>query len=93
MAEALADNVECYGHGSMGLSQLREAVECYAHFMWEHMGREEGVIVPAARRYLTVEDWEGVNAAFEDNRDPSLGEDLGAKYRKLFERILEQLGN
>lgn len=85
--------VEQFAQGKLAVADIEALVGRYATFMWEHMGREEGVIIPAARRYLTIEDWEAVNAAFKDNRDPRLGEDLGAKYRGLFERILEQLGN
>jgi hypothetical protein len=28
-----------------------------AQFAWERMGRIEGVVLPAARRYLRDEDW------------------------------------
>ena len=47
---------------------LDEAVRGYASFMWDHLGREEGVILPAARRYLTEDDWSAIDAAFMENR-------------------------
>ena len=34
-------------------AELEEAVKAYAAFLWEHMGREEGAILPAAQRHLT----------------------------------------
>ena len=34
------------------LVRLEDAVARYAAFMWEHLGREEGVILPAAQRFL-----------------------------------------
>jgi nucleotide-binding universal stress UspA family protein/hemerythrin-like domain-containing protein len=43
---------------------LEDAVSEYAAFIWEHLGREEGVILPAARRHLTVADWADIDAAF-----------------------------
>ena len=35
---------------------LYERVQAYAAFLWEHMGREEGVIIPAAQRHLSEAD-------------------------------------
>jgi hypothetical protein len=37
--------------------QAAHAVSAYAKFVWEWMGREAGVILPAARRYLSDADW------------------------------------
>jgi hypothetical protein len=36
---------------------LEEGVTVYARFLWDHLGREEGVILPAAQRFLLAEDW------------------------------------
>ena len=36
----------------------------YTAFQWEHLGREEGVVLPAARRHLTEADWRAIDAAF-----------------------------
>jgi hemerythrin-like domain-containing protein len=44
-------------------TDFEPAVERYASFLWEHFGREEGVILPAAQRYLTQEDWEDIETA------------------------------
>jgi hemerythrin-like domain-containing protein len=44
-------------------AQLRPAVERYASFLWEHHGREEGLILPAAQRHLRPEDWSDIEAA------------------------------
>jgi hypothetical protein len=56
--------------------------------MWELMGREEGVIVPAAERYLTEEDWSAILAAFVGNRDLTSDEDTDAEHGRLFSRIV-----
>ena len=67
---------------------LEEAVKRYASFMWDHMGREEGVILPAAQRHLKNEDWAEIDAAFSSNNDPRFGSDTDMQYRRLFSRIV-----
>jgi hypothetical protein len=66
---------------------LEESVAGYATFLWDHMGREEGVILPAAQRFLLAEDWAAIDHAFAANRDPNFN---GAyrEYRQLFARIV-----
>jgi hemerythrin-like domain-containing protein len=56
--------------GEAALSATRDlddAVCSYASFVWEHLGREEGVILPAAQRHLTEADWSAIEAAFVQN--------------------------
>jgi hemerythrin-like domain-containing protein len=67
---------------------LERAVEGYASFIWDHLGREEGVILPAAHRYLTQDDWQEIDAAFSENRDPRFGGDADREFRHLFSRIV-----
>ncbi len=68
--------------------ELEDAVKSYATFLWEHMGREEGVILPAAQAHLTAEDWSAIDAAFAENRDPRFGGETDKEYRQLFSRIV-----
>jgi nucleotide-binding universal stress UspA family protein/hemerythrin-like domain-containing protein len=44
---------------------LEQAIERFAELHWDHMGREEAVLLPAARELLQPADWEGLNAAFQ----------------------------
>jgi nucleotide-binding universal stress UspA family protein/hemerythrin-like domain-containing protein len=67
---------------------LESDVALYARFLWDHMGREEGVILPAAQRYLVAEDWAALDAAFAENRDPNFGGEADKDYRHLFSRIV-----
>lgn len=60
---ALGDAVERYAAGA-ALAELAQAVDHYAQFVWNHHGREEGVILAAAQRYLTAGDWDRIDAAF-----------------------------
>ena len=69
-------------------AELERAVSGYANFIWEHLGREEGVVLPAAQRYLKLEDWHEIDAAFAENRDPRLGHDADIGMHRLFSRIV-----
>jgi nucleotide-binding universal stress UspA family protein/hemerythrin-like domain-containing protein len=73
---------------NVDIATVEQAVKRYASFMWEHLGREEGVILPAAQRYLTDEDWAEIDAAFVENRDPRFGHDADVGMRRLFSRIV-----
>ena len=70
------------------LQHLDKTVESYAAFIWEHLGREEGVILPAAHRYLTADDWKTIDAAFSENSDPRFGGDTDREFKRLFSRIV-----
>jgi hemerythrin-like domain-containing protein len=84
----LATVVEDYAAGRKSAQDLEKTVSAYAGFIWEHMGREEGMIIPEARRYLTDADWAEINAAFSENNDPRFGGETDAEFRQLFSRIV-----
>ena len=84
----LAAMLERLGSGKDDLVALEAALERYAKFSWEHMGREEGVILPAAERHLTAADWAEIDAAFSENCDPRFGGNTDAEFRRLFSRIV-----
>jgi len=68
---------------------LDDDVAQYARFLWDHLGREEGVILPAAKQHLLPEDWAAIDAAFADNRDP-LVSGVDSEFRHLFSRIVNR---
>ena len=84
----LAGMVDGAAKGTIDVAALERAVTQYTTFVWEHLGREEGVILPAAERHLTAADWADINAAFSENRDPRFGGDTDDEYRRLFSRIV-----
>jgi nucleotide-binding universal stress UspA family protein len=88
LVDALAEALERHLAGATDLASVRDATSRYALFIWEHMGREEGVILPAAQRYLTSADWDEINAAFSENADPRFGSDTDAEFKRLFSRIV-----
>lgn len=60
---ALAEAVERFAAGGP-LTELLSKVDHYAQFAWALMGREEGVVLPAAQRFLTDADWDKINAVY-----------------------------
>lgn len=78
-----------HGRGAASPQAIANALAVYTKFIWEHMGREEGVILPAAQRYLTDEDWTEINNAFSENRDPHFAGETEAEFRRLFSRIVK----
>jgi hemerythrin-like domain-containing protein len=74
--------------GDGDLAELERAVQRYAQFTWDHLGREEGLVLPAAERHLTAEDWAEINAVFAENGDPRFAGDTDAEFRRLFSRIV-----
>ena len=84
----LAALVDRYAAGTASVADVEQAVSHYAQTIWEHMGREEGVILPLAQRHLTDEDWIEINEAFQKNMDPRFGGDTDAEFKRLFSRIV-----
>ncbi len=74
--------------GDREFSNFLAAVESYAAFHWDHMRAEENEVLPLAEKYLSVSDWEAIDAAFLGHTDPMLGAETGAKFDALFTRIV-----
>jgi len=77
---------------TLDAAALEQSVNSYARFVWDHMGREEGVVLPAAQKHLIAEDWAVIDAAFRANQDPRFGADTDMQYRQLFSRIVNLAG-
>ncbi|MCZ2104710.1 MAG: hemerythrin domain-containing protein [Burkholderiales bacterium] len=60
----------------------------YITFYLEHMRLEETMIIPAAHKYCTPEDWAAMDAAFAENRDPFAQAEPDPEYERLFSRIV-----
>jgi hemerythrin-like domain-containing protein len=92
LVAALAQQVEALAAaddpGQLIATRALDEVARYAAFLWDHLGREEGVILPAAQRHLLPQDWVAIDAAFTENRDPDFRGDTDQEYRQLFSRIV-----
>jgi hemerythrin-like domain-containing protein len=80
----------CRVRGAPAVDTFAVAVEQYADFHWRHMRLEEVVVMPLAERWLTVADWEPIDAAFQANDDPVFGARPREEFRKLFGLILRR---
>jgi hypothetical protein len=59
----------------------------YAAFHWQHMRKEEELVIPLAQRVLTEADWKDVDAAFAENVELSETGETGRRLRALFRDI------
>lgn len=65
------------------------ALDRYIDFYLEHMRLEEAVVLPAAQKHLTAEDWSALDAAFAGNSNPlSAVHARHPAYDRLFTRIV-----
>ena len=65
------------------------AARRYLGFYLEHMRQEETVVLPAALRVLSPDDWTAIDAAFASNTDPLNGKiPRDPVYDTLFTRIV-----
>ncbi|MBK8740264.1 MAG: hemerythrin domain-containing protein [Betaproteobacteria bacterium] len=65
-------------------------VNHFAEFYWEHMRIEEELILPAARRLFTEDDWDDLDCAFAGHVDPlaDMAERTGdAEFAALLARL------
>jgi hemerythrin-like domain-containing protein len=77
--------------GESAFPALRALVQEYAAFSTKHRRLEEEVILPAARRLLTQEDWAEIDLVFGANRDPFDGVKLEEDLGKLFSMIVKTI--
>ncbi len=87
---ALNQALDRYRHGGPAeFSAFAEAVQAYAAFHWGHMRTEEDTLIPLARRHLTAQDWEEINAAFTGHSDPLFGATIHDEYEDMFRKIVK----
>ena len=74
--------------GEAGRAEFATAVHAYVQFHWEHMRKEEEVVLPLAAQVLTQDDWQAIAAAFSESGDPLIGPAAQTALRALFQTIL-----
>jgi len=74
--------------GAPAFDKFAEQVEQYVKFYYQHMRKEEEVILPVAKQVLHIADWQEVDQAFMENRKRL--DDSGERYRyeQLFSLIV-----
>lgn len=68
-----------------------DAVDRYVDGYVHHMKTEETEVLPLAEKSLTEQDWEAINAAFREQRDPLTSRKPSDEYQALFDKILNRL--
>jgi hemerythrin-like domain-containing protein len=75
--------------GEVRRAAFEQAWARYLGFYAQHMHLEESVVIPAALRVLTEDDWAELDAAFAANADPLSGKyPRDPVYDRLFTQIL-----
>jgi hypothetical protein len=84
LLDALIGSALAMARGELPPACFEQQLQTCTQFIWEHMGREEGVILPAARRYLSGADWQEIGAALavvapSPNLEHTIGEPHGSR--------------
>ena len=88
LAKDLEDAIVAYETDpAHGLPRFAQAVDRFASTQIQHMLVEAKVILPAARRHLTADDWAEIAAAFSGGDDSRFAADSDEEFRQLFARI------
>jgi nucleotide-binding universal stress UspA family protein/hemerythrin-like domain-containing protein len=89
LVDELERSIERYeAEPHAGYDQFAEAVARFVASQESHMRLETRVILPAAFKHLTPEDWHEIGRAFAENGDPRFSADTDEEFRQLFARIL-----
>ena len=74
--------------GEQEFPAFEREVENFVRNYRDHMRKEEDIVFPLAERLLSASDWQAIDRAFEENRDPLAGERDTRDFEKLFDRIV-----
>jgi hemerythrin-like domain-containing protein len=77
--------------GEARRAHFEDAVERYVDFYLTHMALEEREVLPLAQRVLTSEDWQELDEACTEDRDPLLTGGAEAPWDALFHRVVERV--
>ena len=69
------------------IAEFTQALRDYTQGLKNHIRIEERDLLPIAKEVLTEDDWQEINRAFLNNRDPLFGEQARQEFRELYHRI------
>lgn len=55
---------------------------------FRHIRLEESVVLPAAEKHLTPDDWTEIGQAFDKNGDPRFGPEPDKEFQNMYSRIM-----
>jgi len=73
--------------GRQNFAPLDEALSRLASAIWAHMKLEEESILPAAKRLLTISDWQEIFDAFSQSKTPLVSDQTHGDYQAEFKKI------
>ena len=76
------------GGGDWEVEEFAFLLEQYTASQEEHLRKEDGIVIPLARRFLTPRDWEPIDHAFRANRDPFFGIGANGPMGSLMKRAV-----
>lgn len=85
--ETLKDGLARLRRDRTTVQDFRALLADYIAFERDHVGLEERMILPLARKHLTTDDWRETNAAFGANADPLFSEARQQRFEVLFSAI------
>lgn len=89
MIAALREGVEALSvDAPMDKSAFVESVTRYTTFVYDHMILEEMQLFPMARESLLASDWEEIDRAIAENRDPMFDDGCARRYHELMRQII-----
>lgn len=78
------------GGAPEAFAEFRALVDAYATLLYDHMRKEEQLLVDA-REILNDGDWAPIAAAFRANADPLFGAERSQAFARLYVRIVNLL--
>jgi hemerythrin-like domain-containing protein len=74
--------------GDREFQAFADAVAKFVREYRDHMHKEESIVFPMAERLLNAQDWQAIDRAFAENRDPLSADRDTRDFEKLFDRIV-----
>ncbi len=74
--------------GEQEFPAFEREVENFVRNYRDHIRKEEDIVFPLAERLLSASDWQAIDRAFGENRDPLAAERDTRDFEKLFDRIV-----
>ena len=74
--------------GDREFQAFADAVAKFVREYRDHMHKEESIVFPMAERLLNAQDWQAIDRAFAENRDPLAADRDTRDFEKLFDRIV-----
>ncbi|NMT64039.1 ATP-binding cassette domain-containing protein [Marinobacter orientalis] len=79
---------ECEKRWPEGREEFSHALARFTEALRKHIRKEEGVVIPRARKLLTEEDWQQIIEARDVENDPLFGERVREEFRELRHQIV-----